>query len=158
MLKVIANTTPLIALANIGKFNLLQRIYGEVMIPVAVVKEIKSEPTRTLVASSEWIRVCTIKDDRKHNLYKSRLHAGEVEVMILAEEQSADLLLMDDKAAKKTAKFMGFNVTGTLGILLKAKREGYIEEIKPLLKKLILDGLFISDTLMRLTLTQANEL
>lgn len=158
MLKVIANTTPLIALANIGALNLLQKIYGEIIIPPAVVQEIKSEPAKTSVAASEWIRVCSIKNGNKRNLYKSRLHAGEVEVMILAEEQSADLLLMDDKAAKKTAKFMGYNVTGTLGVLLRAKREAHIEEIKPLLEKLVFDGMFISDGIIRLTLAQAKEL
>ena len=51
--------------------------------------------------------------------------------MILAREQNADLVIMDDNAAKKTAKFLGLNVTGTLGILLKAKMEGYLEMVEP---------------------------
>ena len=48
---------------------------------------------------------------------------GEVEVMILGKEEHATLLIMDDKNAKNHAKYLGLNVTGTLGVLLKAKRE-----------------------------------
>ena len=59
-------------------------------------------------------------------MFRVKLHAGEVEVMILADEMNADLLLMDDNAAKKTAKFLGMTVTGTLGILIRAKKEKYI--------------------------------
>ena len=157
MRKVVANTTPLIALADIGCLELLQKLYGEIWIPEAVLEEVKSEPARTAVINSKWINVQTITniDDRK--LYKARLHAGEVEVMILAEEINADLLIIDDNTAKKTAKFLGMTVTGTLGVLLRAKREGYIEKIKPLINALISDGLFISDTIIRYVLEESGE-
>ena len=77
--------------------------------------------------------------------------------MILAREQNADLVIMDDNAAKKTAKFLGLNVTGTLGILLKAKKEGYLEMVEPIMNELILDGLFISDTVKGYVLKEAGE-
>ena len=77
--------------------------------------------------------------------------------MILARELKADLVIMDDDAAKKTAKFLGFNVTGTLGILLKAKRQGYLEKVEPIMNELILDGLFISDTVKRYVLKEVGE-
>jgi predicted nucleic acid-binding protein len=62
-------------------------------------------------------------------MFSARLHAGEVDVMILAQEAGAGLVLMDDNAAKKTAKFMGLNVTGTFGVLLRGKREGIIDSV-----------------------------
>ncbi len=77
--------------------------------------------------------------------------------MILAREQKADLVIVDDEAAKKTAKFMGLNVTGTLGILLKAKKEGYLESVEPIMNELIRDGLYISDTVKRFVLKEAGE-
>ena len=77
--------------------------------------------------------------------------------MILAEEQNADLVLMDDNAAKKTAKFMGLKVTGTLGVLLRAKREGRIKEVQPLMKRLIETGMFISENICRYVLKEAGE-
>ena len=54
-------------------------------------------------------------------VYKAKLHAGEVDVMILAQSKPpADLVIIDDNAAKKTAKYLGLKVTGTIGVLLKA--------------------------------------
>ena len=72
--KVIANTTPLIALADIGHLDLLQKLYGEIMIPRAVLDEIKSEPAKSIVRAAlktavkmtdennsvSWINVCSI--------------------------------------------------------------------------------------------------
>ena len=89
--------------------------------------------------------------------FSSRLHSGEIEVILLAQETNADLLIMDDNAAKKTAKFLGFPVTGTMGILLRAKREGLINEVKPLLEGLIEDGLFVSSTVYNYVLEQTGE-
>lgn len=157
MRRVIANTTPLICLADIACFDLLQKLYGEIFIPHAVLEEIKSEPAKTLVKNSNFIHVVNITDYRTKRFFSSRLHKGEVEVLLLAEEQCADLLLMDDNAAKKTAKFMGFKVTGTLGVLLKGKKDGYIHEIKPLLDKLIETGFYVKPEIMQYVLEEANE-
>ena len=81
MRKVVVNTTPLIALADIGHLDLLQKLYHEIMIPEAVLEEIKSEPACTLVKSSEWIKVFQIVSDEEKNMYRARLHSGEIEVM-----------------------------------------------------------------------------
>ena len=158
MRKVLANTTPLIALANINKLELLQKLYGTIMVPKAVVDEIVREPARHRVSGCPWIKVESIHDQSQKDLFRARLHAGEVEVMILAREQKADLLIIDDNAAKKTAKFLGFQVTGTLGVLLKAKKEGYLEKLEPVLSELIRDGLFISDDIKERVLREAGEL
>ena len=157
MRRVIANTTPLIALANIDRLELLHELYGTIIVPQAVVDEIISEPAKQRVRSATWIKVEAIQDPSQKDIFRARLHAGEVEVMILAREQNADLVIMDDNAAKKTAKFLGLNVTGTLGILLKAKKEGYLEMVEPIMNELILGGLFISDTVKGYVLKEAGE-
>ena len=157
MRKVISNTTPLIGLADIGCFDILQKLYKEIMIPAAVLEEVKSEPAKTLVRNSDFIHVLPVAESKSRKMFSSRLHAGEVEVMLLAEEKQADLLIMDDNAAKKTAKFLGFNVTGTLGILLKAKREGYINEVRPLLDKLQDTGFYVSPKIRQYVLEEAEE-
>ena len=157
MRKVIANTTPLIALANIDRLELLRELYGTIIVPQAVIDEIIREPAKHRVQNAAWIKVVTIRESSQKDIFRARLHAGEVEVMILAREQNADLVIMDDDAAKKTAKFLGFNVTGTLGVLLKAKREGYLEKVGPIMDELIHDGLFISDTLKGYMLNEAGE-
>lgn len=157
MRKVIVNTTPIIALADIGQLDLLQKLYGEITIPKAVEDEILSEPAKTAVKSCKWIRICNISDDSQKKFFRSRLHAGEVEVMILADELKADLVIMDDNAAKKTAKFMGLEVTGTFGVLTKAKRKGFIDQVKPFMDALIEDGLYINETLRQVILEMAEE-
>ena len=157
MRKVVANTTPLIALADIGQLELLRKLYGEIWIPEAVLDEIKTEPAKTEVSSSEWIKIKEIFKTEDKQLFRAKLHAGEVEVMILADEVNADLLIMDDNAAKKTAKFLGMKVTGTLGVLVRAKKEGYLPMVKPSLDALISDGLFVSDKVYQYVLDAAGE-
>lgn len=83
------------------------------------------------------------------------MHDGGIEVMILAQEQGADLVSLDDNAAKKTAKYLGLTVTGTLGVLLKAKRQGIISEIRPLLSKVRQNGFYVSADVGNMVLEQA---
>lgn len=154
---VVINTTPLIALADVGLLDLLHKLFGEVYIPQAVLHEIKSEPARSQVRASDWIRVEKIKHESNKAMFKAKLHSGEVEVMILAEELGADLLIMDDNAAKKTAKFMGFDVAGTLGILVTAKENGYIDNVKSIMARMSEDGMYISDNVKNTVLRMAGE-
>ena len=68
-----------------------------------------------------------------------------MKVMILAQEEpKADLLILDDNAAKKTAKFLGLTVTGTLGIIIKAKNQGLIKSATELLEEIIGNGFYVS--------------
>lgn len=157
MRKVVVNTTPLIALAEVGQLELLHKLYSEIYIPDAVMEETESEPARTLVTNAEWIRKKSIICSERKSLFGARLHAGEVEVMILAEEESADLVIIDDNTAKKTAKYLGFNVTGTLGVLVKAKQEGMIEEVGSIMNKMIEDGFFIDEKTRGIILRMAGE-
>ena len=90
-------------------------------------------------------------------MYRARLHAGEVEVMILAQELNADLVLLDDNTAKKTAAYLGLHVAGTLGVLLFAKESGLIPKIAPVLSDLENDGFFMSNTIKSLILKKAGE-
>lgn len=158
MLKVISNTTPVIALADIGQLDLLRKLYGKIIIPTAVMEEIQSEPARSLVLKSkDWIEVLPVSDKSNKSMYRARLHAGEVEVMILAQELNADLVLLDDNTAKKTAAYLGLHVAGTLGVLLFAKESGLIPKIAPVLSDLENDGFFMSNTIKSLILKKAGE-
>ena len=78
--------------------------------------------------------------------------------MILAQENpKADLLIIDDLAAKNTAKFLGLKVTGTLGIILKAKREHLIEKVEPILNQMIADGFYITSKIYDWVKSEAGE-
>jgi predicted nucleic acid-binding protein len=92
------------------------------------------------------------------SMYRTQLHEGEVEVMILAQEINADVVIIDDANAKKHAKYLDLPVTGTLGVLIKAKQKGYVKELKPILYRMVENGIYISQDLMELCLKQVEEL
>ncbi len=157
MRKIIANTTPLIALAEIGQLDILRLLYDSVIIPEAVLQEIIEEPAKSEVHCANWIQTQSIQHPEEKQFYRARLHAGEVEVLILAREIQADLLLIDDNTAKKAAKFAGFSVTGTLGILLRAKRAGLIHSVAPLLNQLSDRGFYVVEKIRTYVLNAAEE-
>jgi predicted nucleic acid-binding protein len=161
MHNVVVNTTPLIALSYLGRLDLLKTLYGKIVIPDAVYRELSvkedSVCKRFVDESLDWICIKKIKNEMAKAMYKTQLHEGEVEVMILAQEINADVVVIDDANAKKHAKYLGLPVTGTLGVLIKAKREGYLSEIKPLLQQLLENNIYISDKIIDLCLKQVGE-
>lgn len=160
MRKVIVNSTPLIILCNIGKLEILKEMYGEVVIPQAVYTEVtvKKDSACQQVVSADWIHVEQVKDHSEKKMYKAKLHEGEVEVMMLAQETGKEaLVVIDDNAAKKTAKYLGLTVTGTAGVLLKAKKRGILPEIRPVLESMKRKGFYISGNVEQMILEQAKE-
>lgn len=161
MRKVVVNTTPLIALSHVGQLDILRKLYGEIIIPEAVYKELSAKTEsickRMVDESLDWIRVDKIKNQMAKSMYRTQLHDGEVEVMILSKEISADVVIIDDANAKKHAKYLDLPVTGTLGVLIKAKKEGYVGELKPILHQMMENGIYISQGLIALCLEQVGE-
>ena len=150
MRKVVVNSTPLIALSKAGNLNVLEKMYEHIIIPRAVFNEVtaKDDAVRTLLLqSSDWIEIQDIKDSSKKMIFKSRLHDGEVEVMILAEEIGADLVVIDDYAARKTAEYIGLKLTGTIGVLIKAKQNGLLDRVMPIVEIMEQNGIFYSEKL-----------
>lgn len=160
MRKVVVNSTPLIVLCGIGRLEILRTLYHEIFIPEAVYREVtavKDSACMQIENAGQWIHVEQIRDHTEKKMYKAKLHDGEVEVMILAQEQKADLVIIDDNAAKKTAKYLGLTVTGTLGVLIKAKQKGMIAELAPLLSRMKQNGFYIAPGLEMMVLEQAGE-
>lgn len=162
MRKVIVNSTPLIALCHVNQLVVLKQLYGEIIIPKAVYDEISVKEDsickKTVDESLDWIHVQEIQNHVAKAMFKSQLHEGEVEVMILAMEQQADVVIIDDQNAKKYAKYLKLPVTGTLGVLMKAKQNGYIFELKPILDRMIQNGIYIKESLVEICLKQVGEI
>lgn len=162
MRKVIVNSTPLIALCHVNQLTVLKKLYGEIIIPKAVYDEISvkedSVCRKTVDESLDWIHVREIQNIMAKAMFKSQLHDGEVEVMILAKEQGADVVIIDDQNAKKYAKYLELPVTGTLGVLIKAKQEGYISELKPILEVMVQNGIYIKTSLIEYCLELVGEI
>jgi len=159
MRKVISNTTPIITLLTISKLDLLQKIYGKIIIPEGVYQEIeqgKEKSFYTNLSKIEWIEILTIKDMEPLK-YLHDLDKGEAEVIVLANELKADLVIIDEKLGRQFAEYFNLKVTGTIGVLLKAKELGLINNIKPLINKMQENGIWLNNILINKILYLANE-
>ncbi len=80
-------------------------------------------------------------------MYRAKLHEGEVEVMLLAQQVCADVVIIDDGAPRKTAAYLGLPLTGTLGILIAAKQRGLLDAVMPVVQQMAQNGMFFSSEL-----------
>lgn len=157
---VIVNTSPLFYLHRLGCLNILEKLYGEIVIPGAVVDELnegkKVGEDVPEITNYKWIKV---KDVIIPAFIKiiSDLGQGEAEVLALACEEKKPLVIIDDEIARKIAKLQGIKLTGTAGVLLKAKTNNYIPEIKPVLEKLREVGFYLSDRVIAEVLKISGE-
>lgn len=156
MHKVVVNSTPVIALLSIGRLDILEAVYGIIFIPEAVYRETTAKDAKCL-DSFGWINVKPITNHTAKEMFAGALHDGEVETMILAKEMDADLVIMDDGLARRHAKYLGLAITGTVGVLLRAKSAGYVDEIAPILKSLIQNEFYLSEEVYREVLGLAGE-
>ena len=161
MPKVIVNSTPIISLSIIEQLDLLSKLYDQVFIPRAVYEEVCMEGESRIGAkslkSADFFHIVSIKNSEARQFLSTSLHKGEIEVMILAKELEADLIIIDDYQARKHAKFLGLKITGTLGILLKAKKKNLIENIKPFLDTLIKNDIYIGKKLYQKIIELSKE-
>ncbi len=124
MLKVVSNTTPIISLLKIGRLTILRDLYTEIYIPKEVFMEWEKGKDKEYyrdVSKIDWIKVTEIRD-KKSLAYFLELDKGEAETIILANEINAELVIIDEILGRFHAKNSNLKVTGTLGILLKAKK------------------------------------
>ncbi|MCI0475160.1 MAG: DUF3368 domain-containing protein [Anaerolineales bacterium] len=136
MAKVVSNTGPLIALAQIDQFDLLRRLFGDILIPPAVRAEIQDETSATALTAAAWITIQPVRNILAAQLLQEELNAGESEAILLTQETGAALILLDDRAAARKARALGLRVMGTLGVLLLGKRANHLSALKPLLDEL----------------------
>lgn len=153
---LIADSSALVALSIVNQLDVLEKIFGEVYVPRAVYNEVKQENKEESQRLEAYChnRVLDISSSFNFNI---TLGQGESEAIVLYEEKHADFLLCDDKKAKKFAQNFGIKVIGSLGILLKAKKEKHIEKITPLIEVLKSSRIFIDDKTYELVLEMANE-
>jgi uncharacterized protein len=158
---VVSDTSSLRALHHLQQMSLLVRFYGEVWIPPTVMDELEAvygDFGRLLAGPYAFLKLRVPANKPQLDKLLLTLDQGEAEAIALAVEVHADLLLMDERAGRATAKRLGLTVTGVLGILSRAKREGMLLEIRPLLDELECGlGFFIGETLKKETLKALGE-
>jgi predicted nucleic acid-binding protein len=160
--RIVSNSGPLIALAEIGQFPLLQQLFGELFIASAVYAEVvvngAGEPGAKETAEAAWIKQAEVQDRLAVDLLRDELGPGESESIVLAKELRADYVFFDDLKARKKARHIGLRVTGTLGVILMAKVAGLIQEVKPLLDQLRQTDFRMSYEMYLEVLTEAGEI
>jgi len=157
---VVTNTTPIIALSLIGKLDLMRNLYGTVFAPPAVYDEVLAGGIGRVgvveLTHASWLQRRLLRDPSRADLLAD-LDSGEAEAIALAQELQADLLILDERLGRRYAQHLGLTITGTLGILVKAKQRGLISEVRPYIEQLRHGGIRIGDVLFARALELAEE-
>ena len=139
-MSIVGDTGPLVALAKIDGLGLLAPLFGEVLITPTVHRELMAkvgqDVARLDVAMGDSIRVVhvpVIAMEVQESV--RRLGAGEIQAIAVAYD-SGLLLLLDDQSARVVALRLGVKVTGTAGVLIRAKQAGLIPAVRPLLERM----------------------
>ena len=163
---VISDTTPIISLLKANHLELLQKLYGNVLIPKAVYKELTENPVYSeeakIVKSLDFLKVVPVENVKSVNVLRSvtGLDAGESEALIMYDEQKADLLLMDEHKGRSVAKQLNVRYIGTVGILMLAYDKGLIQpsDVKMCLDMMLASGIRLDRKLYNIVLTHVGLL
>lgn len=157
---VISNTSPLQYLYQVGQLPLLAHFYQQVTIPPAVVQELAAGAVRgvalPVLPEVAWLQVQAPSATQVWRV-ASTLGAGEREVLALALETPTALLLVDDGHARRFGRLLGLRMTGTVGVLARATREGLVPRLAPLLDRLDRLGFRLSAQARAMALTLVGE-
>lgn len=138
---IVSNTSPISNLARVGQLNLIQQVYGTILIPTAVYQELlderAGETVITAVRSATWLLIQPVQNQELVSKLRSRVNVGEAEAIALAVEVKATRLLIDERLGRQAAAEQQLKITGVLGILLAAKRQRLITAVKPTMDDLV---------------------
>ena len=159
---VVSDTSPLMNLAVVAHLQLLHHLYDTVIIPEAVWYELSSlssqHPEVIDMQTLSWLDRQTVTVRAVVNALLVELDLGEAEAIALAVEKQADLVLIDERRGRQVAARMGLTAIGLLGILLEAKRKGYVSAVQPIVDDLIAKaGFWVSRQLYARILQAAAE-
>jgi predicted nucleic acid-binding protein len=147
---IISDTSCFIILTKIGELELLHRVYGQVVTTPDIAVEYGEK-------LPEWVDVVPVKDKTRQQLLEMQIDKGESSAIALAFETPDCILILDDYKAHKIAERLGLSLTGTIGVIIKAKLRGVIPSVKPLLDKIKQTNFRLSPELESLALRAADE-
>jgi predicted nucleic acid-binding protein len=156
---VVCNTGPIIALSRASVGSLLSSLFPEVYVTNEVVAELTAKDagdTSEILRTLTHVRV--ISSTLPDPLLLTELDAGEASVIQAARDRGLKGVLIDERRASRIAgDVYGLEVRGTCALLLRSKREGYIEEVMPILDAMVANGYFIGPRLRAECLRRAGE-
>jgi predicted nucleic acid-binding protein len=168
-LRVVSNASPLIILGKLGQLGLLFKLYDEVLIPREVYNEVVINGLRLSASDAQavdflikqsHIQVIDVTLPTPLPSWAQAIDTGEIEVIILAQQQAADWAIIDNAHARRAARQMGLRLKGTIGLLLGAFRQHYLslQEFELLVLSIKAQPSFwISERLCEQALAQARK-
>lgn len=129
---VVSDTSILTSLIHVEQSMLLQNLYGLVVIPRAVHREL----LRSHCTLPAFLEVRDVMDRKAVTRLEAELDLGEAEAIVLAKESRADLLLIDEKLGRQIAIREGVRIAGLMGVLVEAKHQQLIASVRELVGKL----------------------
>ena len=160
-MRIVINTSPLISLSILEKLDILPMLFDEVYLPEAVFQEAvvfgKGKYGSSDIENASWLKIVSITNTDLRDSIALSLDYGESEVITLAKEMTIDMVVIDEYAGRHYAQMLGLNVVGTLGILLRAKELGKVQQIKPLMELLVTHERYINKSLFDKILVLADE-
>ncbi|QIR39312.1 DUF3368 domain-containing protein [Tolypothrix sp. PCC 7910] len=160
--QIVINTSPLIAIiAALGDLNILQSLYMDVFVPFEVCQEILAGGSTGLgiheFQSASWLQKQNSPLTISPLLFNS-LDLGEASVIQLALNENISTVCIDESVGRRIARLSGLSVTGSIGILLRAKREGYPLSIKTAIQKMLNHNIRLSQKVIDVALKEAGEI
>jgi len=137
-------------LTNIGELELLHKVYGQIV----TTPEIAAEFGEIL---PEWVEIAEVKDKYRQTILELQIDKGESSAIALALETPDSVVILNDYKARKIAERLGVTFTGTIGVIIKAKLNGIIPSVKPIIEKIKQTDFRLSDELELLALKEADE-
>ncbi len=146
-MNAVVDSSALIALSSIGQLSLLKHRFPQgVLIPDAVWYEVveagAGRPGANEVRAADWIQRRNVEDQDYVRLLSTELDAGEAEAIVLTRQEQVDVILLDEKEARRVARRLGMRVLGTVGLLIWARQHGLITSLSTQLKALQQEGGF----------------
>ena len=160
---VVSDTGPLIGLARISQLPILKRLYNSITIPPQVLKELHISTDKpgaralSKAIADGWINTAHPKKISTPGILTLILDAGEAAAIQLASEEDVRLLILDDRRGREIASRRGIKIIGTGGILVSAKRMGYLKKVTPVLNDLSRVGYRLSPELCKRIIELAGE-
>jgi len=147
---VIADTSCFILLTKIEETELLRRVYSSVYTTPEIAAEFRNE-------LPGWIKIQEVKNKSMQSSLQAELDPGEASAIALTFELPDAIVVLDDWGARKVAARLKIAFTGTFGIIVKAKQQGIIPSVQPLLEKIKQTNFRISEQVLQQVLREAGE-
>jgi len=159
---VVCDSSALINLALINQLHLLREMFDGVLIPPGVYREVvhrgEGRVGSEAVRDASYIRVVQLQDPGHVEEYVAPLSQTDAEVIVLAQEQDADLVITRDRRLRRRARQEGLVAVTTFALLVHAKEEGYIHKVRPFLDEMREKGVPIRTGVYQEVLRQTEEL